>query len=65
MALLSLGSFSAFAQEAETEKEDPWSGNVILGYLATSGRDDKNTFDTANVSSSQLSPILSLRNRTP
>jgi len=35
MGVMALTSFAAFAQEEE--QEDRWSGNIVLGYLATSG----------------------------
>ncbi len=40
-ALLALAAFNVVAQEAE--EEDRWSGNIILGYLATTGNTENNT----------------------
>lgn len=36
-----------FAQEEETEEEGPWSGNVKLGYLATSGNTESESMNSS------------------
>ena len=40
-------SSAAFSQEAAEEEEGPWSGNVSLGYLATSGNTETTSYNTS------------------
>jgi putative salt-induced outer membrane protein len=44
VTLLTTMSFMAYAQEAEPEQEaGPWSGNILLGYLATGGNTENSS----------------------